>query len=165
VIASVNAGLYLPGLIVGVIIGFALARVSSTFQSRYGRLPWGIPSWGWFLFGFVLGLIGIVLYLIAHATTKRQLNRTAGYYAPPPASPPPSATQQPWSQPVGTQPPPPPPGSLPYPTSGPTGQPPPPVYPPPVYPPPVDPPPVDPPPVDPPPVDPPSEEPEAPPSS
>ena len=130
-IASVNAGLYLPGLIIGIIIGFALMRASSTFQSRYGRLPWSIPPWGWFLFGFILGLIGLILYAVAHATTKRQVDRSAGYSAPPPGYAPPSMPQQSWSQQVGTQPPPPPPGSpTPYPASGATGQPPPPVDPP-----------------------------------
>jgi hypothetical protein len=128
VIAAANAGLFVPGLIIGIIIGFACMRAATNFQGRYGRPPWGVPGWGWFLIGFILGLVGLVLYLIAHATSKRQA--TKDEYYPPPAYPPPPTPQQDWSQQMGTQPPPPPPPSgspPPYPGTGQPEHPPPPA--------------------------------------
>jgi hypothetical protein len=127
VIAASNAGLFIPGLIIGLIIGFVCMRAATNFQGRYGRPPWGVPGWGWFLIGFILGLIGLVVYLIAHATSKRQAGQRE--YYPPPAYPPPPAPHEPWSQQMGTQPPPPPQpppqgAPPPYPNSGSAEQPP-----------------------------------------
>jgi hypothetical protein len=117
VIAAVQAGLFVPGLIVGVIIGFICMRAATSFQGRYGRPPWGVPGWGWFLIGFILGLVGLILYLIAHATSKRQAVQSGSGY-PPPAYPPPQMPPPSWSQQAGTPPPPPPPGGGPPPYPG-----------------------------------------------
>jgi hypothetical protein len=139
VIASVHAALFVRALIIGIIIGFVCLWAATTFQRKYGRPPWGVPGWGWFIIGFILEVLGLILYLIAYFTSKSQA--TPSGYAPPayPPPPPPPSPQQSWSQQVGTPPPPPPPGSGPprYPGSGPpsypgSGSPPSPDAPPPV---------------------------------
>jgi hypothetical protein len=59
------------------------------------------------LFGLILGLIGVVLYLIAHAMTKRSVAanpRPGAYgsaYPPPPMPPPPPPNAQTWAPPSG----------------------------------------------------------------
>jgi hypothetical protein len=126
VIASVPAGTLLPGLIVGVVIGLLCLRSTDNFKAQFnGNTPWGLPSWGWFLLGFFLGVIGGILYLIARATTKSKLMRNA--YSPPPAYPPPPVSEQGWGRQTETP-------SSPPPTTG-SSQPSPPPMPPPMPPP------------------------------
>jgi hypothetical protein len=126
---------FLLALVVAVAIGFACMRSSETFKARFGATPWSIPSWVWFLLGFLLGVIGGVLYLIARMTTKSRLMRTS--YFPPQSYSSPSMSQQSWGQPMGTPSPPPPTGTgagsaQPYPPAMPPPMPPP--VPPPVTP-------------------------------
>ena len=128
-IAAVAAGTFVPGLIVAVVIGFLCMRSTDNFKAQFnGNTPWGLPSWGWFLIGFFLGIIGGVLFLIARSTTRSRLMRSA--YFPPPASPSPPTSQQSWGQQIESPPPPQPP---PPPTGSPQPYPPP--MPPPVPPP------------------------------
>ena len=103
-IAALSSATFVPGLILGIIIGIALMRAATSFQQRYGRTPWGMPPWVWLIVGLILGVIGAALYFIAHATTKKRL---AGYRGsppaygsayPPPPMPPPSA--QTWAPPA-----------------------------------------------------------------
>jgi hypothetical protein len=141
-VIAASGGLFIPGLIIGLLIGFLCMRSAGNFAGKYGRPPWGVPGWGWFVIGFILGVIGAILYGIAYLTSKKQPAQQS-YYAPQ-AYPPPPTSQQSWQQQVGTPPPPPPGAPPPYPTSVQTGQSPPPVEPPPVEPPPVEPPPVEP---------------------
>jgi hypothetical protein len=96
VIAVLSAGTYLPGLILGILIGVGMLRAAMSFQQRWGQTPCGMPPWVWLLFGLILGLIGLILYLIAQATTKRKLSGYPGS-APPYGSayPPPQAPPYP----------------------------------------------------------------------
>jgi len=61
-------------LIVDVVFGLVCGVLGYLFSQRYGRAhgftPWRLPSWLWFLLLFFLGFIGILLYLIAAATTR-----------------------------------------------------------------------------------------------
>jgi hypothetical protein len=116
-LAALSSTTYFTELIFGIVFGFILYRVSSSFRQQWGRPPWNIPPWGWFAFGFVLGLLGVLLYLIAHATTKGSIRRSGaappyrpgpgpgpgipqqGY--PPPPVPPPSVPPQGWAPPTG----------------------------------------------------------------
>jgi hypothetical protein len=112
-LAALSSTTYVTELVFGIIFGFALYRVSSSFRQQWGRPPWNIPPWGWFAFGFVLGLLGLLLYLIAHATTKGSIRRSGaappsygsgpgippqGY--PPPPVPPPSVPPPGWAPPA-----------------------------------------------------------------
>lgn len=153
---AASVGVFLPGLVVAVVIGLLCMRSAGNFAGKYGRPPWGLPNWAWFIIGFLLGIVGAIVYGIAYFTSKRQAEQRQMYA--PPAYPPPPAPTQSWQEQMGAQPaPPPPPGEMPrYPTSGPAEQPyPPPVPPPSVPPPSVPPPSVPPPSVPPPPVPPP----------
>jgi hypothetical protein len=112
-IAALNSTTYVTELVFGLIFGFALYKVSSSFRQEWGRPPWSIPPWGWFAVGFVLGLIGMLLYLIAHFTTKGSIRRRGGYagvagYQPPPQTsyppppvPPPTQSPPGWAPPAG----------------------------------------------------------------
>jgi F0F1-type ATP synthase assembly protein I len=103
VIAAVSSSTFIPGLILGIVIGIALMRAATGFRQRFGRTPWGMPPWAWLLVGLILGVIGAALYLIAHATTKKSLSRYSGSpppygtaYPPPPVPPP---SPQAWAPP------------------------------------------------------------------
>jgi hypothetical protein len=98
VIAALSSATFIPGLIVGIVIAIALMRSATTFQQSWGRPPWAVPPWAWLLIGLVLGLIGVVLYLIAQAMTKRSVGTNPyGSAYPPPVPPPPGA--QAWAPP------------------------------------------------------------------
>ena len=80
-------------------------QAANNFAKKFGRSPWGIPPWAWFVFGLIFGVIGVVLYLVAHFTSKSKYARTAGMASgygppeppypaqsyPPPSYPPPQA--------------------------------------------------------------------------
>ncbi len=47
-------------------------RLSENDRRTLGRTPWGIPSVVWALFWFISLVLGLVLYLIAHANGVRR---------------------------------------------------------------------------------------------
>jgi hypothetical protein len=115
-IAALSSTTYITELVFGVIFGFALYKLSSSFRQEWGRPPWSIPPWGWFVIGFVIGLIGMLVYLIAHFTTKGSIRRRGGAYGatggypqgyqpPPPAGYPPPPVPAPSQSPPGWAPP------------------------------------------------------------
>jgi hypothetical protein len=104
VIAALSSSTFIPGLVLGILIGIALMRAATSFQQRWGATPWGVPPWGWLLVGLILGVIGAGLYLIAHATTKSRLTRSPGSQPPygtayPPPPVPPSQPPLGWAPP------------------------------------------------------------------
>jgi Na+/melibiose symporter-like transporter len=108
--------MYLIALVIGAVIGIVIMRAANTFKGTWGRTPWGIPSWAWFIIGFIFGVIGAILYLISQATTKRSLSRAGAagpqYGSMPPAYPPPPVPPpdpQSWAPPAQSPLPPPPP--------------------------------------------------------
>jgi Protein of unknown function (DUF2510) len=53
-------------------------RLSENDRRTLGRTPWGIPSVIWALFWFISLILGLVLYLIAHATGVRRAQHLHG---------------------------------------------------------------------------------------
>jgi MFS family permease len=107
VIATVSSGSLLIGLVFGAVLGVIIMQAANSFAKKFGRPPWGIPPPVWFVFGLILGVIGVALYLVAHFTSKAKYSRNAGmmsgYGSPPPPYPPP---YQPTYQPPPQAPPP-----------------------------------------------------------
>jgi hypothetical protein len=65
-------------------------RLSENDRQRLGRTPWGLPSPVWAVLWFLSLLIGLVLYLFAHAAGVRR-SRQSGPLMPPghyPTTPP-----------------------------------------------------------------------------
>lgn len=89
VLATVSAGSAVLPLIVGLVIGFLLYRGSETFKGRNNVAPWRMPSLVWGLIGFVLGLLGAILFVIARRTTKPAYSPQLQSTAPAPMAPPP----------------------------------------------------------------------------
>lgn len=91
-IATVNAGSFVFGLILGAVLGVIIMTAANNFAKKFGRPPWGIPPPVWFVFGLILGVIGVALYLVAHFTSKAKYARnsgmTSGYGSPEPPYPP-----------------------------------------------------------------------------
>lgn len=58
--------------VVGAVIGYLL---SERDRKRLGRTPWGLASPLWALIWFLIPLLGLVLYLIAHSTGVRRAQR------------------------------------------------------------------------------------------
>ncbi len=50
-------------------------RLSENDRRTLGRTPWGLPSAVWALFWFLSVVIGLVLYLIAHAGGTRRAHQ------------------------------------------------------------------------------------------
>ena len=65
-----------------------------------GRPPWGLPTFVWVIIAFFLGLFGLLIFLLAQATTKAV---QPGAYALPPPYPAPGGTLPPpqWAPPTG----------------------------------------------------------------
>jgi MFS family permease len=78
VIAAVNSGSFIFGLILGAILGVIIMMAATNFAKKFGRPPWGIPPPVWFVIGLIFGVIGVALYLVAHFTSKAKYARTAG---------------------------------------------------------------------------------------
>ncbi len=57
-------------LILAFLFGVIGYRLSENFRRITGRTPWGMPSILWGFIWFLSLLLGLVLYLIARATTK-----------------------------------------------------------------------------------------------
>jgi hypothetical protein len=57
-------------LVAGLVFGFVGYRLSENFRKVRGRTPWGMPSALWGFIWFLSLALGLVLYLIARATTK-----------------------------------------------------------------------------------------------
>jgi hypothetical protein len=53
-------------------------RLSENDRRMLGRTPWGIPSVVWALFWFINLILGLVLYLIAHANGVRRAQQLHG---------------------------------------------------------------------------------------
>jgi Protein of unknown function (DUF2510) len=54
--------------VVWAVVGY---RLSANARRRYGRTPWGLPSWAWALFWVLSPIIGFLLYLWAYLTAAR----------------------------------------------------------------------------------------------
>jgi hypothetical protein len=63
-------------LVILVLLSFLWAwfgyRLSENDRKNLGRTPWGLPSALWALFWFLSLIVGLVLYLIAHAGGVRR---------------------------------------------------------------------------------------------
>jgi MFS family permease len=116
VIAAVNSGSFVLGLILGAVLGVIIMMAATNFAKKFGRPPWGIPPPVWFIFGLILGVFGVALYVVAHFTSKAKYARNAGMMsgygsaAPPypPQYPPPQAPPidaQSWAPPSTSAPP------------------------------------------------------------
>jgi hypothetical protein len=57
-------------LIMACLFGVIGYRLSENFRRLTGKTPWGMPSFLWGFIWFLSLLLGLVLYLIARATTK-----------------------------------------------------------------------------------------------
>jgi hypothetical protein len=83
-------------VVVGLFFGLITFSQARRFGQRTGAEPWSIPAVGWGVIGFLIGLLGLILYLIAQGATTRRLGRrapyvggtTAPYGVGPPAHPP-----------------------------------------------------------------------------
>jgi Protein of unknown function (DUF2510) len=53
-------------------------RLSENDRRTLGRTPWGLPSLVWALFWFLSLVVGLVLYLIAHAVGVRRAQQMSG---------------------------------------------------------------------------------------
>ena len=53
-------------------------RLSENDRRKLGRTPWGLPSLVWALFWFLSLVVGLVLYLIAHAVGVRRAQQMSG---------------------------------------------------------------------------------------
>ncbi len=59
-------------LVLAVVFGTIGYLLSENDRRRFGRTPWGLPSGIWALFWFLSMLLGLILYLIAHADVVRR---------------------------------------------------------------------------------------------
>jgi hypothetical protein len=57
-------------LVLGLLFGLIGYLLSENFRKLRGRTPWGMPSALWGFIWFLSLALGLVLYLIARATTK-----------------------------------------------------------------------------------------------
>lgn len=55
--------------VVWAVVGYLLTE---TDRRRLGRTPWGVPAMGWSAILFFTGLVGFVLWLLAHRSAVRQ---------------------------------------------------------------------------------------------
>ncbi|MCL4446684.1 MAG: DUF2510 domain-containing protein [Actinobacteria bacterium] len=76
-IPHVSTGL---ALTMGVVFGALSLVVSARFVHTRGWLPWGIHPALWFIIGFLVGIIGFILCIIAVTTSKG--NRSKGPQGP-----------------------------------------------------------------------------------
>jgi hypothetical protein len=56
--------------VLALLFGFVGYRLSENFRRTQGRTPWGVPSALWGVIWFLSLALGLILYLIARATTK-----------------------------------------------------------------------------------------------
>jgi len=65
-----------PALVLGLVVDVAAAAIGFTLaeqdRRRLGRPPWGLPSAVWALLCFMLGLIGLIVFLFAHRAEVRR---------------------------------------------------------------------------------------------
>ena len=73
---KLSTGEVIAALILGVVFGVLGYWLSENDRRRFGRTPWGLPSGVWALFWFLSILLGLVLYLIAHADVVRRARRS-----------------------------------------------------------------------------------------
>ena len=71
-ISRVSGGELLIILVLSLVWAWFGYRLSENDRRTLGRTPWGIPSVIWALFWFISLILGLVLYLIAHATGVRR---------------------------------------------------------------------------------------------
>jgi hypothetical protein len=80
-------------LVLGLLFGLIGYLLSENFRKVRGRTPWGMPSALWGFIWFLSLALGLVLYLIARATTKvdgvgrPDPGRYPGSWPPGPAQP------------------------------------------------------------------------------
>jgi hypothetical protein len=67
----VSGATVVVGLVFACLFAFIAYRDSNRRRSLYGRSPWSLPPALWAVLCFVLGLLGLILYLIAMATTSK----------------------------------------------------------------------------------------------
>ena len=74
--------------VLSVVWAFLGYRLSENDRKVLGRTPWGLPSVLWAFLWFLSLLIGLILFLIAHATGVRQAQQNAPGAGPPVGVPP-----------------------------------------------------------------------------
>ncbi len=72
--------------VIGAVVGY---RLSENDRRSLGRTPWGLPSLVWALFWFLSLVLGLVLYLIAHASEVRRAQHGSPAPYPGPGGAPP----------------------------------------------------------------------------
>jgi hypothetical protein len=87
---KVSGGELVVLLVLSIVWAFLGYRLSENDRQRLGRTPWGLPSGVWALFWFLSLVVGLVLYLIAHASGVRRSQQQPPGFAAPGAPPPPS---------------------------------------------------------------------------
>jgi len=88
-------------LVIGCVFAFAFYRESERTKKANGVTPWHWPSWLWASVGFLFGLLGLILLLIARRKPKPAPPLGVAAYAPelslrggstPPGAPSPAPT-------------------------------------------------------------------------
>jgi len=75
-------------VVISVFVAWVCYARTTASKNLSGRNPWGIPPVAWSIIGFVFGLIGLVLALIASSTNRpRRGSRLPPYAGLPPAYP------------------------------------------------------------------------------
>ncbi len=75
---DLSSGQLVVLLVMAVIFAALGYWLSEVDRRRFGRTPWGLPSGVWALFWFLSMLLGLVLYLIAHADVVRRARQLPG---------------------------------------------------------------------------------------
>lgn len=65
-----SSTLYWVTLFVSALGARAIYVASIRYRLRFGVTPWRLPSWAWSLLVFLFLPIGVVIFLIARATTR-----------------------------------------------------------------------------------------------
>jgi hypothetical protein len=73
-----SSGELIAALVLGVVFAVLGYWLSENDRRRFGRTPWGLPSGVWALFWFISLLLGLILYLIAHADVVRRARQFPG---------------------------------------------------------------------------------------
>lgn len=73
---KLSTGEWIAVIVLEVIFTILGYWLSENDRRRFGRTPWGLPSGVWALFWLLSTLLGLVLYLIAHADIVRRARQS-----------------------------------------------------------------------------------------
>ena len=73
---KLSTGEWIAVIVLEVIFTALGYWLSENDRRRFGRTPWGLPSGVWALFWLLSTLLGLVLYLIAHADVVRRARQS-----------------------------------------------------------------------------------------